>query len=396
MMTRPRRYWPGEPRETDAADPGAEVGGRPGLDVRVGPGSVEEIAPGLARRAREPVLDAAGGAVIPGLHDHHVHLRAVVAARHSLDVSVAPDPAGFDRLVSAAASSHTAIRWLRVTGWDENRAGPLDRARLDPLTGSVPARVQHRSGTMWVLNSAALAAVGAHSAGPAGIERDEDGRPTGRLLRLDRWLRDRLPPEARESFAAGLAAYASWSARVGVTGFTDATPDRDQADVDDFCALSESGTIRQRLALMAPRRLRVPSALRAPACDRVGLGPQKLILDDATLPSAGDLASQIAGIHRQSSAVAVHCVTAQQLVVCAAAFEQAAAVESASRIPAFADRVEHASIVPPGYADELARLQIAVVTQPASSPSVAMPISRTSLRPNWHGCTRAQACCKPG
>jgi predicted amidohydrolase YtcJ len=32
--------------------------------------------------------------------------------------------------------------------------------------------------------------------------------------------------------------------------------------------------------------------------------------------------------------------------------------------PAFADRVEHASIVPAGYADELARLKIAVVTQP--------------------------------
>jgi hypothetical protein len=107
-----------------------------------------------------------------------------------------------------------------------------------------------------------------------------------------------------------------------------------------------------------------PHGLRAPPGGRVGLGPQKLILDDATLPSAGDLASQIADAHRQGTAIAVHCVTAQQLVVCAAAFEQAGALEPADQVPAFPDRVEHASVVPPGYAGELARLKIAVVTQP--------------------------------
>ena len=336
----------------------AEVRGQPGLDVRVGPGSVEEIGSRLVRQPGEPVLDAAGGAVIPGLHDHHVHLRALVAARQSLDASVVPDPAGFDRLVSAAASGHTGRRWLRVIGWDENRAGPLHRARLDSLTGSVPARVQHHSGAMWMLNSTALAAVGADTADEAGIERDEYGAPTGGLLRLDTWLRDRLPPEARESFAGGLKAYASWSVQVGVTGFTDATPDRNQADIDEFCALSESGTIRQRLVLMAP------PGLRAPPASRVRLGPRKVILDDAMLPSAGQLASQIAHTHRRGTAVAVHCVTAQQLVVCAAAFEEASALEPACQIPAFADRIEHAAVVPPGYADELARLKIAVVTQP--------------------------------
>ncbi len=34
----------------------------------------------------EQVLDAAGGAVIPGLHDHHVHLRSAAAALTSARV----------------------------------------------------------------------------------------------------------------------------------------------------------------------------------------------------------------------------------------------------------------------------------------------------------------------
>jgi predicted amidohydrolase YtcJ len=330
----------------------AQVHGQPGLDVRAGPDAIEEIGPRLARNPGEEIVDAAGGAVIPGLHDHHVHLRAVVAARQSADAATAADPAGFDALIRASAAGMTPGRWLRITGWDEDRAGPLDRRRLDALTGAVPVRVQHRSGAMWVLNSAALQAVDAARHDLPGIERDVDGAPTGRLLRLDQWLRDRLPAAAHDDFAPGLAAYAARAASLGVTGFTDATPGRDQADIDAFCALAQSGALPQRLVLMAPPGGRPGDG------GRVALGPHKIILDDAMLPTAGELAATIAGAHEQGSAVAVHCVTADQLVVAAAAFEQA------GRVPALADRIEHAGIVPPGYARVLARLGLTAVTQP--------------------------------
>jgi len=329
----------------------AEINGQPGLDVRVGAESVQEIGAGLPRAAGEPVLDAAGGAIIPGLHDHHVHLRAAVAARQSVDLSAAADAAAFDLLVTAAARAVPCGRWLRATGWDEHRAGPLDRARLDALAGTVPARVQHRSGAMWVLNSAALQAVGAEGCDLAGVERDEQGMPTGRLLRLDQWLRSRLPTGSRASFAAGLAEYAARAAAMGITGFTDATPDRDQADADEFSSLSESGALVQRLVLMAAPGL----VTHAP---RVTTGPLKVMLDDATLPSVDELSEVIADAHRHKTAVAVHCVTAEQLVVCAAAFAQA------GRVTALADRIEHASVIPPDHIAELSRLGLAVVTQP--------------------------------
>jgi predicted amidohydrolase YtcJ len=51
----------------------------------------------------------------------------------------------------------------------------------------------------------------------------------------------------------------------------------------------------------------------------------------------------------------VHCVTAEQLIVAVAAFEQAGVA---------GDRIEHASVVPPEYAARLARLGLTVVTQP--------------------------------
>jgi predicted amidohydrolase YtcJ len=329
------------------------VRGRSGLDVRAGPETILEVGPSLPRRRGEEVIDGGGSEVIPGLHDHHVHLRAAVAARQSFDVSPAANPAGFDAIVSTTAARTSRQAWLRFTGWNEHVAGPLDRHRLDALTGQVPVRVQHRSGAMWVLNSPALRQADVDRCDLPGVERDDAGVPTGGLLRMDDWLRDRLAslPEARASgsFTAGLADYTAEAARSGVTGFTDATPGRDQADVNEFTRLSEAGVLPQRLVLMA-----LPG-LSDPGCARVTLGPHKLMLDDATLPSPSELTGIVVAAHDSGSPVAVHCVTAEQLLVSIAALEQAGAA---------GDRIEHAGIVPPGCADALARLGVAVVTNP--------------------------------
>jgi predicted amidohydrolase YtcJ len=331
------------------------VRGQRAVDIRVGSHTVLEVGAGLPLSFGEVVLDAAGGAVIPGLHDQHVHLRAVVRARQSLDVSAAAGPADFDRVLAAAAADAEPGQWLRVTGWDEHAAGDLDRRRLDKLAGAVPVRVQHRSGAMWVLNSAALRLVGAGTCDRPGLERDDRGAATGRLLRMDSWLRDQLAlagaGEPADSFEAGLAEYAARCARLGVTGFTDATPDRDRADTEEFARLSAAGLIGQRLVLMAPPGLTGPLT-----SGRVSLGPVKMMLDDTMLPEVGDLAAAVSLAHRSGSAVAIHCVTADQLVIAVAAFEQAGS--------AGPDRIEHASVVPPGYPAKLAELGLTVVTQP--------------------------------
>lgn len=335
----------------------AEVGGHPGLDVRVGPERIEEVGPRLTRQPGDELVDAAGGAVIPGLHDHHIHLRAAVAARRSVDASQVLDTAAFDRLIAAAAARVVAGQWVRATGWDELRAGQLDRRRLDALAGQVPTRVQHRSGAMWVLNSAALCALGAERCDLDGLERDADGRPTGRLLRMDAWLADRLASigagQDRATLAAGLAEFATSCSQFGITGFTDATPGRDLADAEELAAMSEARVFPQRLTLMARAGLRVrPNS-------RVALGPVKLLLDDDTLPTAQSLAGEIACAHSDGRSAAVHCVTAEQLVVAVAAFEQASWGPRSA-----AGRIEHAGVVPPGYAERLACRGLAVVTQP--------------------------------
>src|SRR5262249_51223630 len=58
---------------------GAEVEGER-VDVRIAGDRIAAIAPALTRRGDEAVLDAHGGALLPGLHDHHLHLFALAAA----------------------------------------------------------------------------------------------------------------------------------------------------------------------------------------------------------------------------------------------------------------------------------------------------------------------------
>lgn len=326
------------------------VRGQSGLDVRVDEAMILDIGRSLPRISGEQVFDGDGGAVIPGLHDHHVHLRAAVAAGQSLNVSRVASADEFDQVVAAAAAETTHHQgWLRVTGWHEHASGKLDRYRLDRLAGSRPVRVQHRSGAMWVFSSAALQHTAMDTCDLPGVERDGEGELTGRLLRIDAWLRDRLPTQPSDGLAAGIGDYARSAALLGVTGFTDATPDRDESDVAEFAALSAAGTLPQQLVLMGGLGLSEPTA------SRVRRGPVKVMLDDAMLPSVEELARVISKAHQEDRGAAVHCVSAEQLVVTVAALEQAGTA---------GDRIEHAGIVLPGYGERLAALQVAVVTNP--------------------------------
>ena len=135
-------------------------------------------------------IDANGGALIPGLHDHHVHLLAMAARDEGLDLDALDDERAFDLALRHAADS-AGDGWVRASGYDEHRHGALDFRRLDALVGVTKVRVQHRSGLAWVLSSTGLDAVLGDDM-PSGVELDANGRPTGRLLRLDAWLAERV------------------------------------------------------------------------------------------------------------------------------------------------------------------------------------------------------------
>ena len=318
------------------------------LDVRIDAGTVSAVAPTLERRAGEAVWDLSGDRLVPGLHDHHIHLRALCALEASIILGPpeVQTPAELeDRLRRAAAHLH-AGEWLRAVAYHENVAGTLDRDELDRLVPDRPIRIQHATGALWMVNSLALEALRAEEGTPPGAERDEGGRLNGRFWREDEWLGSRLPRSSHD-----FTAMSQLAAGRGITGFTDATPGMGDADVTGFVEARKSRTLVQRLVLMAD-----PGTSASSGTEVVTLGPSKIILDDVTLPSFDELTERIEASHVAGIPVALHCVSRTQAVLSIAALEQVGVVEG--------DRIEHGSVLAPDSIEVARRLGLVVVTQP--------------------------------
>ena len=317
------------------------AGGPPGLtNVRLG-ARIEAVGD-LELQPGERVVEGDGGALLPGLHDHHIHMFSLAAARASVDC-------GPDRVLEQVVADLRAVdgEWVRGINYHESLAGDLTAADIDTWVPDRPVRIQHRSGIVWYLNSAALAEVGARAADLPGIERGSDGAPNGRLFRLDHWLGHRVASRAQPD----LSTVSAELARYGVTGITDATHTNDAAQGGVFAQKFASGELRQSARLMSgPPLLESHAGLSA--------GEHKVMLDEYELPSLDDLVMRIRRAHdNESRGVAIHCVTRIELLFAMAALREAGATA--------ADRLEHASVVPHESIAEVAALGVTVVSQPS-------------------------------
>jgi predicted amidohydrolase YtcJ len=341
-------------------------------DIRVSDEIVAEIAPSMGRRPGETVIDCDGGAVIPGLCDHHLHLHAMAAARSSVRCGppAVTSPAALATALAAAVPD--AAGWVRGTGYFESVAGDLDAAALDRMRAGVPVRVQHRSGALWILNTAALRALGLAGTSDAGVsgtaarhpgvERDAAGLPTGRLWRADDWLRTQLgTPTAGASTTStstshgrlfpSLLAIGRELLGYGITAVTDATPDLADAAIAHISDSMLRAELPQRVRLLG-----VPLGVPPPSVPGLTVGPYKIVLADSGMLTYPELTGRITAAHGSGRPVAVHCVTREALVLLVAALGETGTLKG--------DRVEHAGIVPEEMVADLSLLRVRVVTQP--------------------------------
>ena len=299
----------------------AEIDGQR-CDLRIAGAHIAAIAPALAAQPAEPIVDAHGGALIPGLHDHHIHLDATAAALSS--VRCGPPEVHSRGELALALAAAPGNGWLRGVGYHDS-IGSIDRTWLDTHGPTRPVRIQHRGGRMWVLNSAAIAALGG------------DWPTDGRLIDGDQLLADRLGRKPPDLDPVGAVL-----ARHGVTGLTEVTPRNTAVDRERYRAEG----LPQHLLVMGDHSLdRLP-----------GTGAVKLHYHDHDLPALDLLTMRIATAHAAGRPVAAHCVTLAELLLTLAAIDEAGAHPG--------DRIEHASLAPPDAIDMIVRLGCTVVTQP--------------------------------
>ena len=300
----------------------AEVDGRI-VDVRCDGEVIAQVAPEIEPLSGEKVIDARAGVLLPGLHDHHMHLFALAAARQSLNCG----PPGVTDATHLAAvlSGAPGEGWIRGIGYHESVAGMLVSSQLDRMESKRPVRIQHRSGKMWFLNTEAARALSLTV-------------PDGQLFRQDALLRERLSQEASADFRRGVEQTSRELARYGVTGLTDTTPTNDP-QVESLLAGFD---LCQRVHLFGNESL--------------GHGAVKVMLDDVALPGIDVLRERISAAHKSGRPVAIHCVTRTELVFAVSVLADVGVVDG--------DRLEHASVTDDAAMDLIARSGLTVVTQP--------------------------------
>ncbi len=216
--------------------------------VRVG--SNREIQR-LSRR-QTTVIDAQGGAVLPGFNDAHTHLLNGGLSLGQVDLSEAKSLEALKETVKAWAESHPDREWIVGRGWyyQTFAGGMPTRQLLDTLVPDRPAYfVAYDGHTGWA-NSKALAAAHITSRTPnpknGSIVRDtRTGQPTGALKEAAMALVSTVAPQptAEDKLAAIRAAVVE-AHRLGVTSVQNAGGSPDDLALYDQLRKQNDLTVR--------------------------------------------------------------------------------------------------------------------------------------------------------
>ena len=172
---------------------------------------VERVGAGDPPTA-DRVIELPGMTIVPGFVDAHVHLTGTGVHHQVPDLERAASAGAVLEIVSRAAATRQGP--MLVHGYDESRwehREPPTAADLDGLSDR-PLAVVRVDGHLSLANSAALRESGALDL--PGVERDEQGVPTGRVITeanaaLQRWFASNLADhdiEELQLHAAALAA----------------------------------------------------------------------------------------------------------------------------------------------------------------------------------------------
>jgi predicted amidohydrolase YtcJ len=236
---------------------------RPGLSVAVQSGrvvAVEEDLRGLAA-ARTEVVNLAGGLLVPGFVDAHIHPVQGGLERGRCDLSPAHGREAFLRKIAAYAAAHPEVEWILGGGWHQPDfpGGAPTAAELDAVVSDRPAflvNADHHGA--WV-NSEALAVAGVDARTPdppdGRIERASDGSPSGTLHEGAMDLVGRLvPPTTHVEQVAALMEAQAYLHSLGITGWQDAI-------LGDYASLSDATPAYVELARDGRLTARVVGAL---------------------------------------------------------------------------------------------------------------------------------------
>jgi predicted amidohydrolase YtcJ len=227
-----------------------------GRIVAVGGDEVRDLAgPGTR------VVDLAGGLLVPGFVDAHVHPVQGGLERMRCDLTELETREAYLDAIRTYADAHPDVEWITGGGWSMAAfdGGWPQATELDAVVPDRPVFLPNRDHHgAWANSRAfALAGIDATTPDPADgrLERDADGRPSGTLHEGAMDLVGRLVPEPTyDEWMAALLGAQAYLHSLGITGWQDAIIGeyaniRDIADVYLDAASSDQLTARVTGAL---------------------------------------------------------------------------------------------------------------------------------------------------
>jgi predicted amidohydrolase YtcJ len=376
-------------------------------------GSRDDVLAAAAPGAQ--VIDVRDRAVIPGVHDFHLHLVNLARARREVALADLPDSDAVLAAVAEAAAALPEGAWLLGRGWTEELLPPSVAEALQAAAGGHPAMlVSHDGHSLWASPAALrIAGLSADSPDPAGgrAERHANGalsgvlreRAIGPVVGVARRLDGADLAPALDETLAELAA-------LGLTGATDAGDYDTSNGMGEWAELGDSFSNLAAADLHGRLRLTldVPAAGVATAAAR-GLRSGARLASDvrvgwAKLHADGALGSRTAalfapyscgsdsdtGMMRATPAeldalfarargagisLAIHAIGDRAVAEVLDAFQRAP-----RRGDGPPDRIEHAQLVRPQDVERFAALDITASMQPLHCPS-----DRASIETCWAG-----------
>jgi hypothetical protein len=203
------------------------------------------------RGADTRVIDLQGKAVLPGLHDMHVHPTYAGLTRLQCRVRQGATAKEFLDFVAGCVAKRARGEWIVGGQYSAATFGKTapNKAMLDKISPANPVILSDISGHSSWVNTAALklAGVTRDTPDPTGgvIERNAKGEPTGLLHESAAQLvRKIVPPYTLEQSIDAL----DWSLGLmlshGITAFTDAGVS--ERGLEAYRALADSGRLKQR------------------------------------------------------------------------------------------------------------------------------------------------------
>jgi predicted amidohydrolase YtcJ len=359
---------------------------------------VSEIGPSsrLLARCVAPLcqsIDAAGGVLLPGLHDAHAHQSSAGAASDRVAVRGSSLPE-IQQAVRAFAEKNPESAWILGRGW--NAAGFGTRfptaADLDAAVAGRPVLLLDSDGHQVWANTAAIRAAGItrDTQDPEGgtILRDAEGNPSGMFLEMaGDLIWEAVPDPSPAQLEKYIIAGEIESIRAGFTSHHGGPVG--VATIEAHARLDARGLLRQNAYLWADLEASEEGFTRIveldrslPRAGRVHISAFKGFVDGVISSYTGALVDPYAdapetrgeaaysqeelnaSVLRANAAgypVALHAIGDLAVRMALDAFEESSKILGHSLI----NRIEHIEVVHPLDVPRFARLRVAASMQPS-------------------------------